>query len=104
MRDYLSIGSTPGEEPCAQVGQPHYRQQALAECHRFIALLRQTFGPEPAGAELRVKACAHDFGTYYEVVCYYHTDIQASVDYAFRCEAETPATWGEEDDEDQQRI
>lgn len=96
MRDYISIGSTPCDEACAQVGQPDYRRRALAECHRFIALLRKTFGPEPEGAELRVKAFPHDFGTYYEVVCHYDTDIPASVDYALHCEAQMPVTWGEE--------
>jgi hypothetical protein len=96
MRDYISIGSTPCEEPCAQVGQPDYRKKALAECHRFIELLRKTFGPEPEGAELRVKAFPHDFGTYYEVVCYFTPDLRASVEYALRCESEMPATWEEE--------
>ena len=96
MRDYLNIGPTPCEEPCAQVGQPDYRKKALAECHRFIELLQKTFGPEPEAARLAVKAFDHDFGTYYEVVCHYDTEIQESVDYALRCEGETPAAWEEE--------
>ena len=97
MRDYLTIGPTPWEEPCAQVGAPEYARNARAECRRFIQQLRQTFGPEPTGAQLAVKAFPHDFGTYHEVVCYYETDIQASVDYASRCEEEMPARWEEED-------
>src|SRR5712691_10133016 len=92
MKDSLPLGPTPSEEPCAQVGEPHYRQRALKECVRFLQLLRQTFGPEPEGAWLSIKWFAHDFGEYAEVVCSYNTDIQASVDYAFRCEAATPAT------------
>jgi hypothetical protein len=96
MRDYLSIGPTPCEEPCAQVGDPNYRAKALAECRRFLHLLRKTFGPEPAGARLRIQAFPHDFGTYHEVVCLFETEIEASVAYAFRCEAETPATWEED--------
>ncbi|SRR5712692_4185997 len=82
MKDYISLGPTPCEEPCAQVGQPNYRQRALKECVRFIQLLRQTFGPEPEGACLSVTWFPHDFGDYAEVVCYYHTDIQASVQLA----------------------
>jgi hypothetical protein len=93
MRDYISIGSSPYDEPCAQVGQPDYTRKARAECIRFIQLLRKTFGPEPEGAWLSVKWFEHDFGSYCEVICYYNTDIPASVDYALRCEAETPATW-----------
>lgn len=101
MKDFITIGPTPCEEPCAQMGTPDYREKALAECKRFIKLLRQKFGPQPEGARLAVKSFLHDFGTYYEVVCHYDTDIQASVDYALRCEGETPATWEEERDEHQ---
>jgi hypothetical protein len=93
MKDYVTIGSTPCDEPCAQVGQPNYRKHALKECRRFLELLRRKFGPEPEGAELCVKAFPHDFGTYYEVVCEFDSDLQASVEYALRCEDETPATW-----------
>ncbi len=96
MKDYITLGQTPCEEPCAQVGKPEYRKKALKECAQFIQLLRQTFGPEPEGACLSVKWFPHDFGDYCEVVCYYNTDIPASVDYAFRCESEAPATWEEE--------
>jgi hypothetical protein len=93
MRDFITLGPTPTEEDCAQVGTSEYYDQARKECRRFIELLRTTFGPEPAGTLLRMKAFDHDFGTYHEVVCYYDTDIPESVDYAFRCEAETPKTW-----------
>ena len=103
MRDYSSIGPTPGEEPCAQVGEVDYRATALNECRRFIRLLRKTFGPEPRGAALSIKSWPHDLGIYYEVVCSFDTDIQESVDYAYRCEAETPVTWEEGDARAQDR-
>jgi hypothetical protein len=93
IRHFISLGPTPPEEPCAQVGEPDYRRKALAECQRFIVLLRETFGPEPEGAELQTKSFPHDFGTYYEVVCCYDPDHPASMDYAFRLEKETPSTW-----------
>ena len=59
----------------------------------YILLIRQKLGQEPEGSWLSTKSFPHDFGTYYDVVCYFNTDIEASVDYAYRCEAETPATW-----------
>ena len=93
MRDFINIGPTPCGEACAQVGEPDYHEKAVAECRRFLQLLRNKFCPEPEGAWLSVKWFPHDFGSYCEVVCYYNTDIPASVDYAFRCETETPATW-----------
>ena len=93
MQNYFCLGPSPHEEDCAQVGQPHYREKALAECTRFIQLLRKTIGPEPEGARLSTKWFEHDFGEYCEVVCYFNTDSQASVEYAQRCEDDAPATW-----------
>jgi hypothetical protein len=93
MRDYLPLGPTPSDEPCGCVGEENYADRARAECKRFMALLRHTFGPEPAGAQLAAKWFDHDFGRYCEVVCWFDTDIPESMDYAFRCDAETPTTW-----------
>jgi hypothetical protein len=63
MQDYLSLGPVPSDEPCAQVGEEHYAIRARIECTRFIALLRETFGPEPSGAWLSTKAFDHDYGS-----------------------------------------
>lgn len=94
MRDFVYIGSTPCDEPCQQVGMPEFSADvARRECIAFINQLRRQFGQEPDGAELRIKTERHDFGSYPEVVCYYDDDNQASVDYAFRCEGETPTNW-----------
>jgi hypothetical protein len=93
MSDYLTLGPAPCDVDCAQVGQTDYEERARAECRRFILLIRQRLGLEPEGAWLSTKSFQHDFGTYYEVDCYFNIEIKASVDYAFRCEAETPATW-----------
>jgi len=94
-RDHLSLGPTPADEPCAALGEPDYEPRAKAECRRFIDLLRETFGPEPPGAFLTVKGFPHDFGTYYEVVCYYEEsdEITSSAEYAYRLENEAPTTW-----------
>jgi hypothetical protein len=92
-RDYIDIGSAPAYEDCAQVGSPDYAQRARAECNRFIDLIRRVVGPEPEGARLAVKSNPHDFGPYYEVVCYYDTDNEEASRYAYRCEGEAPATW-----------
>ncbi len=93
MRNYFCIGASPSEEDCAQVGQPGYRKHALAECQRFIQLIRDTLGPEPAGAELRIMAFEHDFGQYHEVVCWFDIENQAAQAYALRCDNDAPATW-----------
>lgn len=101
MRDYLSIGSTPCDEPCAQVGSENYSTEMRRESAAFIAQLRRQLGPEPEGASLRVKSFPHDYGSYHEVVCYFDDQLPASVEYAFKCEAEAPANW---DDQAKQEL
>jgi len=93
MREYLPIGSSPCEENCAQVGSPNYREQAFDECMRFITLIREKLGQEPKGAELRIKSFPHDFGSYYEVVCYYDENNEEAINYAYNCEANAPIKW-----------
>ena len=91
--DYVSIGSSPGEEECAQVGTPDYRDRAGIECRRFLDLIRKRLGPEPLGAELKVKSFPHDFGSYLEVVCEFSEEDEDAKSYAYRCEAEAPTKW-----------
>jgi hypothetical protein len=93
MQDFMTLGTAPVDEPCAQVGQPDYHDNVKSECRRFITLLRQTFGDEPPGARFAIKSFNHDFGLYYEVVCLFDTDDEEAAHYAFRCEDELPATW-----------
>ncbi len=93
MREYVTIGSTPCDEDCVQVGSDDYEERALAECHRFVGLLRRMFGQEPAGAKLAVKAFPHDYGNYHEVVVFYDRDNAEAVKYAFNVENNQPATW-----------
>jgi hypothetical protein len=98
MRDYITLGPTPAEEECAQIGDELYDHKARAECRRFIKLLRETFCEEPSGAYLQAKGFPHDFGTYWEVVCYFNPDVPGSIEYALKCEREAPTEWGSEED------
>lgn len=92
-RDYIDIGSSPCEEDCAQVGSPDYERRARTECARFIELIRKTLGPEPEGAHLAVRSNPHDFGVYYEVVCFFQDDDEEAKKYAFRCQDDAPTRW-----------
>jgi len=93
MQNFLSLAPAPVEEDCAQVGTDDYTARARNECRRFMALLRTKFGPEPEGARLAIKSFPHDFGDYLEVVCYFDETLPESVEYAYRCEDDLPATW-----------
>ncbi len=94
--DYLNIGPSPASEDCAQLGKPDFYEQAKKECQAFKAQLIRAFGEPPQGARIASKAFQHDFGTYYEVVCYYQEDLEEAVDYAFKLENEMPEVWDEQ--------
>lgn len=96
MRDYLTIGEVPSGEDCEQLGSNYDGLKARAEHRAFINQLRRAFGPEPEGADLRIKSFPHDFGTYSEVVCYFDDNDEEAVNYAFKCEGETPEYWDSE--------
>ena len=95
MQDHLSIGPAPAEETPCQVGEPDYARNAKIECAQFIEAIRKRLGPEPEGARLSVKSNQHDFGTYFDVVCYYDPANREAIDYAFLCESDSPSTWDE---------
>lgn len=96
-RDSISIGATPCDEPCQQIGTDEYSEQfAILECQTFRDQIRRVVGPEPGTVSLRVIGQSHDFGRYFEVVCSFDTSDDESVSYAFRCENEAPANWDQE--------
>jgi len=98
MRDYLSIGSSPCDEDCAQLGTPDYYERARKECIRFISLIRKACGEEPelSTAQLKIKSNPHDFGTYLDVVVEFDDQDELAVEYALWVESHTPQTWDDD--------
>lgn len=93
MIDEIYLGSSPPEEPCAQLGEPDYETKARAECQRYIDLIRRAIGPEPEGARLRIKVNHHDLGSYLEVVCRFDAENEEALDYALSVESSGPLNW-----------
>lgn len=95
MREYLTLGPTPCDELCAQVGDPDYHDRATLEVRRYIDLLVKKFGDPPGGAyyTFGMKSFPHDYGSYWEAVIYYDTELPETVEFAFRVENNLPATW-----------
>ena len=93
MRDFLEIGSAPPDEDCAQLGEDDFYEQSHKEMRAYIELIRRTLGNEPSGAHLRIISLPHDFGTYYEVTCWFDPENDESVKYAFDCEGKGPTNW-----------
>ena len=98
MRDCIEIASAPCNEECVQVNtNGDYHAAMRAECQRFLELIRKKLGPEPSGARLAIKTCPHDFGTYYQVACYFDTEDEGAAKYAATCDEEAPRTWGDDE-------
>jgi len=97
MRDFINIGSTPFGEDCIQVGNSDYQGAMKAECRRFLELIEKVCGPPPEGASLAVKGFSHDFGSYYEVVCYFDDENQEAAEYAYWVESNAPEFWTDEE-------
>ena len=101
MRDYVDMGATPHDEPCAQVGTPDYEERARVECRAYVEQLHRLATRDypttvPAGARIRVKANAHDYGSYFEVVVDFDNDDEAQVEFAYWLEAHAPAHWDDD--------
>ncbi len=93
----MTISSAPYDEDCVQVNpNADYIEPMKAECRRFIELIRKKLGDEPPGATLAIKSFPHDFGTYYEVVCWYDDENEAAAEYAALCESDAPRTWNDD--------
>ena len=96
MKDYVSIGSTPSNEACAQVGSDGYCIKSRIECVVFANQLLRMFPDTPEGAHVGTKSFPHDFGTYYEVVVKYEDTDESAMHYAFMLESKAPEDWDDE--------
>lgn len=96
--DYVTLGPTPGDEACAQVGADNYRETMRAESKRYIAGLQRMFPlPEGCNARIAVKGFPHDYGTYHEVCVIFGDDDEVAIQYAYHVENNLPGSWEEMD-------
>jgi hypothetical protein len=92
-RGVITLRPVPAGESSARVGESGYAEVAAAQCRRYIGFLRQTIGPEPAGARLRVRRADTEFDPYIDVIVEYDDQNAAARDYAIRCERDAPTRW-----------
>jgi hypothetical protein len=93
MRDWLSIGSSPSGEDCAQIGDEDYYMRSRKELRAFIKQLAREFPSPPQGAYLAAKSFPHDYGSYTEIVVFYDDTKEECLDWALKVEAECPEEW-----------
>lgn len=92
--DYITIGPVPGEEDCAQVGEPDFRKQATKEVDAFIDMLYRLF-PDALDHNVifKPKWQRHDFGSYVEAAILFYYEDEDSTSYAYNVERNVPAFW-----------
>ena len=88
--DTITLGTTPADEPCAQVGHSLYRELCRIERNAFRAQIERHY-PRPdaltdADVRIRVQANAHDFGIYFDLEIVYDGSNPAAVEYAYSIE------------------
>lgn len=94
MKQTITIGATPSEESCAQVGSENYSEMSQIECRVFRRQLERCHPiPLEAIATLVVAGQAHEFGTYREVAVRYDDCDEAATNYAFDLERNAPTQW-----------
>lgn len=98
MKDYLTLGPTPCEEDCQQVGTDSYDSvKAREELVRYKEMLISRFPNAPEYSRFGIKSFPHDFGSYSEVVVYFDDSEYAkdSQEYAYFVESNLPSTWND---------
>lgn len=96
MYDYLSLGPTPADESCAQVGDQHYLEIATIEMNEYVKMLYRMF-PEAddMGVSFKIHWFYHDFGSYGEVVALYMDNDAKAFDYIYHIDINSPVEWDE---------
>lgn len=93
MKDYISLGPTPCDEECAQVGDNDYSLKSKEECRKYKQLLLNKFGEPPEGARFLIKNFSHDYGSYSEVVISFDSDNREALSFAIEVENNLPSKW-----------
>jgi hypothetical protein len=92
----VDIGSTPCDEPCAQVGTNNYRQLAMMEVKAFAKQCLRMFPNKPIGAKFVITNNPHDFGTYYDLGVKFNMDDEEAENYAYEVQNGMPSNWDEQ--------
>ena len=88
MKDYLTIGTVPTDEDCAQnepTGQ--YATAQRREARLFADQIRRHY-PEPDAGYIAVKSFPHDFGSYYEACAVFDDENEAACNWAYTVESD----------------
>lgn len=101
MRETITLGATPCDEPCAQLNvTPNYHEVARVECQvyrrQLLRMYKDAHGQDlPDQCSLVITNESHDFGTYHEVGARYNDSFREAVEAAFWFDENVPFRWDE---------
>lgn len=83
MTETLTIGASPAEEDCAQLGRtPDFQRLNRLEVDCYQAALIARYGPPPEGVAFARDTSTHDFGRYTELALRFDPTDEAHAAYA----------------------
>jgi len=97
MIDFITLGPTPMEENCQQIGPPTFdgskeSKELIAYKHQLMRMFKDI----PSNCKFIIRSFPHDFGRYREVCITYYINVPESEDFAFEVESNLPLNWDEE--------
>jgi hypothetical protein len=78
------------------MGDANFASYSKMEARALMNQILRTFGQPPERTSLRMIACPHDFGTYYDVAVVYDDDSAESQEWMLKVEGELPCNWDSE--------
>ncbi|WP_242140491.1 hypothetical protein [Sphingomonas sp. TREG-RG-20F-R18-01] len=85
MIEILTLGASPAEEDCAQLGRtPDFQRLNRLEVDCYQAALTARYGPPHGGAAFAHETSEHDFGRYTELALRFDPSDEAHALYAER--------------------
>lgn len=94
MIDYITVETTPIDEPCAQLGSENYQSNSLKEYHAMSEMLYRLFPNDKI--IIKINHNNHDFGVYHDIKIVFNTENEESMKQAFNIENNYPLKWDAE--------
>jgi hypothetical protein len=103
--DYIELGPVPYDEDASNFGvDPDFDKKNFDECTRFRNLLEKLFLPQLPNEDTHIRFFVKRFpyeGSYYREVCVeFIPEQNFSREFAYYIEANTPATWDDNEIDD----
>lgn len=94
--DVLTIGPTPSDEDCVQVGTDLYGELNPLEIRAYAQQIERMFPNRPENVMFKRNSESHDFGTYHELGLKWDTNDEAATEWVFNVENNSPSNWDEQ--------